>query len=168
MGKRDVLQYPDPHLRVPSAPVSQFDAALYSLVDDLTETFLAGPGIGLSAPQIGAARQVVVIDESESRTETCVFINPRIVDRKGICLVEERCLSVPDFAGVVRRSPEITVVADDVHGNRAKHELSGMTAVCMQHEIDHLNGTLFVDRLFWWRRLWFQHTTRRRRTSAHV
>lgn len=168
MAVRTILEFPDERLRDAARDVTRFDASLHELVDDLADTFAANTGIGLCAPQLGDARRVLVLDNSEQRDQLEVFINPEIVAKRGMCFVEERCLSVPEFAGLVRRSTEVLVRAQDRDGGSFERHLSGMAAVCLQHELDHLNGVLFVDRLSWWRKLWFRRVARRRADARAV
>ena len=162
MAVRPVLEYPDPRLRRSAQPVTVFDSDLPALIDDLLDTFRASTGIGLCAPQLGDSRRVVVLDASAERLTPTVFINPEILKRRTMCFVQEQCLSVPGLRGLVRRHAEIAVRAQDRHGATFECELTNMEAVCLQHEIDHLDGVLFVDRLAWWRRLWFRRVAQRR------
>jgi len=165
MTVRSIIEYPDERLRQVAVEVTEFDAELHQLVDDLLDTFRATTGIGLCAPQLGDARRVLVVDASDDRDQPVAYVNPQIMAKRGMCFVEERCLSVPDFAGLVRRSPEVLVRAQDRDGELFERHLSGMDAVCMQHEIDHLEGVLFVDRLSWWRKIWFRRAAQRRAES---
>ena len=138
---------------MPAAPVTGFDDGLARLVSDLLETLYATSGIGLSAPQAGDARQVVVMDLSGRAADPQVFVNPEITARAALGFVEERCLSVPGVVGNVLRHTKVRVRALDPGGKPFERELEGMSAVCLQHEIDHLDGTLFIDRLSLFRRL---------------
>lgn len=148
-----ILEYPDPRLRQRSAPVVAFDADLGRLIDDLLETLYATGGIGLSAPQTGHARQVLVMDLSGSASEPQVFVNPEILATAVPALVEESCLSVPGVVGNVVRPIQVRVRAQDRSGQVFERDLEGMHAVCVQHEMDHLVGRLFIDRLPLFRRL---------------
>ncbi len=153
MSSGSILQYPDPRLRERSAPVTTFGSALGSLVDDLLETLYSTEAIGLSAPQVGVLRQVIVMDLSGRTSEPQVYVNPEILMCRRRGLVEESCLSVPGVVGNVVRATQVRIRARDRTGEIFERNLEGMHAVCVQHEMDHLVGTLFVDRLSWLRRL---------------
>lgn len=148
MAVLTILRYPDPRLHQVAAPVTEFDDALRRLVQDMAETMYAAPGIGLAATQVDVHRRVIVIDVSEDKSALQVFVNPEIVassdDRK---VYEEGCLSVPGVYDEVERPDRVTVRACDAHGVPFTLEADGLLAVCLQHEIDHLNGVLFVDYL---------------------
>ena len=148
-----ILEHPDPRLRERALPVAVFDADLQRLVDDLLDTLYATSGIGLSAPQAGVARQVVVMDLSASRSAPEVYVNPAILASSRRGLVEESCLSVPGVVGNVLRATRVRVHALDASGTAFERQLEEMHAVCLQHEMDHLSGTLFIDRLSLLRRL---------------
>ena len=152
MAILEILEYPDPRLRQPSLPVEDFDDGIGELVDNLVETLHASSAIGLSAPQVDARRQILVMDYSPDRTRPEVFINPRILKRGRFGIVQESCLSVPGIVTNVLRATWIKVRAFDRDGARFERELSGMPAVCLQHEMDHFDGKLLVDRLWWWKR----------------
>lgn len=156
MAPLPILQYPDPRLRLVSAPVERFDGELHGRVDELFETLYATTGIGLSAPQVGDLRRIVVMDLSESRSNPELYINPEILSSDVMALVEEGCLSIPGVLGNVIRATQVRVRAVDRAGNPFERDLEGMHAVCMQHEVDHLNGKLFIDRLPLIRRLAFR------------
>jgi len=134
-----ILHYPDPRLRKPATPVTQFGTALQRVVSDMFETMYKAPGIGLAAPQVNLAQRIVVIDISRECTE--------ILERQGKDVMEEGCLSVPDTYETVERASWIKVRAQDVDGQFFELACEGLLAVCVQHEIDHLDGKLFVDRL---------------------
>lgn len=153
MARRDILVHPDPILRQPSAAVTAFDDDLQQLVDDLLETLYATSGIGLSAPQVGELRQVAVMDLSGNASAPEVYVNPAILAQARPGLVEESCLSLPGVVGNVVRATRLTARAQDRHGVAFERDLHEMHAVCLQHELDHLNGLLFIDRLSWFRRL---------------
>jgi peptide deformylase len=153
MARLPILEYPDPRLRERSQPVTSFDAALGRLVDDLLETLYATTGIGLSAPQAGIHRQVLVMDLSGSASAPAVYVNPEILYSAAPGLVEESCLSVPGVVGNLVRATQVRVRACDRAGQAFERDLEGMYAVCLQHEMDHLAGKLFVDRLSLFRRL---------------
>jgi peptide deformylase len=142
-----ILEFPDPRLRTRAAPVQEFDASLARLIDDLLETMYAAPGIGLAATQVDVHRALLVIDISESRNEPQVFINPLILSREGVEQTEEGCLSVPQVYELVERAARVRVRAQDRHGAHFERDLDGLLAVCVQHEMDHLDGRLFVDYL---------------------
>jgi peptide deformylase len=153
MARLPILEYPDPRLRQRAEPVAAFDAGLERLVGDLLETLYGTTGIGLSAPQAGIRRQVLVMDLSGSASAPDVYINPKILTRALPGLVEESCLSVPGVVGNVVRATQVRVSARDPAGEVFERNLEGMHAVCLQHEMDHLAGKLFVDRLSLLRRL---------------
>jgi len=148
-----ILEYPHPTLRAVSAPVQQFDEDLSTLLENLTETLYATPGIGLCAPQVGALKQVVVMDLSDNDTALEEYVNPEIVTRSGLAIATESCLSLPGISAKVIRSGVIVVKAFDRQGSPFERRLEDMHAVCLQHEIDHLNGSLFIDRISAVRRL---------------
>jgi peptide deformylase len=147
MALRTILHYPDPRLRQVAKPVETVDDDVRRLVDDMAETMYAAPGIGLAAIQINMARRVVVIDVSETRNELQVFINPQILERDGTQVFEEGCLSVPGIFDEVERARHIRVRALDRSGQAFEIEADGLLATCIQHEIDHLDGKVFVDYL---------------------
>jgi len=163
MPRLPILQYPDPRLRQQAHPVSSFDAGLGRLVDDLFDTLYDTTGIGLSAVQVGELRQVLVMDLSGTRSEPREYVNPEILSTSVPGIVEESCLSLPGIVGNVIRATQLRVRAQDRTGRTFEEELEGMHAVCMQHEVDHLQGKLFIDRLSWFRRLrirWSRGTVR--------
>jgi peptide deformylase len=147
MSLLEILEFPDPRLRTRAAPVTVFDAALSRLVDDMFDTMYAAPGIGLAASQVDVHRQLIVMDCSGDRSEPLVFINPEILARDDIGKMEEGCLSVPGIFDEVERAQRVRVRARDRHGETFECELEGLRAVCLQHEMDHLDGKLFVDYL---------------------
>ena len=147
MALRTILEYPDPRLRTRAQPVIQFDAELQQLVDDMFETMYAAPGIGLAATQVDVHKRVIVIDVSEDHDQPLVFINPEILSRSGEEVSEEGCLSVPDNFAEVKRSSNVRVRARDRNGEVFESDYDGVLAVCIQHEMDHLEGKLFVDYL---------------------
>jgi peptide deformylase len=147
MALLQILEFPDPRLRTRAQPVTQVDAALRKLVDDMFETMYAAPGIGLAATQVNAAKRLLVIDVSEKRDQPLVFINPEILAREGVEETEEGCLSVPGVFDKVTRAEKVRVRALDRDGKQFEMEADGLLAVCIQHEIDHLDGKLFVDYL---------------------
>ncbi len=152
MAIREILTYPDPLLKQVSAPVTAFDAGLARLVEDLEQTMRAGPGgVGIAAPQIGVLQRVVVVDVSSrpgiANHGRLVLVNPEIKSWKGMVKGREGCLSVPDFIGTVIRAERIVLQAQDIHGTVHQYRIQGYEARAVQHEIDHLDGLLFLDRL---------------------
>lgn len=147
MALLDILRYPDPRLHKVAKPVSAFDDRLGALVNDMSETMYAAPGIGLAATQVDAHVQVIVIDISETRDQLLVLINPEITHSDGLAVHEEGCLSVPGVYEKVERAESVTVRAQDVEGKTFTLDAEGLLAVCIQHEIDHLKGRVFVERL---------------------
>lgn len=149
MAKLEILTFPDPRLRLQAKPVHCVDARIQQLVDDMLETMYAAPGIGLAANQVNVQERVVVIDVSEDQSEPQVFINPEIdiLDAEQLQEYDEGCLSVPGFYETVRRPEHIRVRALDRSGQPFELEPKGLLAVCIQHEVDHLDGKLFVDYL---------------------
>ncbi len=151
MALREVLKFPDPRLKNVSQPIDQVDDALRELARDMIDVMYDEPGIGLAAPQVGEAVRMFVIDTEWSddgvERNPMVMINPRIVERSGRISWEEGCLSVPDYSASVERDARIVLEAMDLEGNTIKEEAEGLRAVCIQHEIDHLDGILFIDRI---------------------
>jgi peptide deformylase len=147
MALLPILEFPDPRLRTRAQPVDQVDASLRKLIDDMFETMYAAPGIGLAATQVNVHKRLMVIDVSETRKEPRVFINPEILDRQGVEETEEGCLSVPGVYDKVTRADRIRVRALDRDGKQFEMDADGLLAVCIQHEMDHLDGKLFVDYL---------------------
>src|SRR5208283_4040042 len=141
----DILEYPDPRLRKIAARVPVVTAEIRKLVRDMAETMYAAPGVGLAATQVNIPKRVIVIDASESRDALKVFINPEIVAAEGEVEGEEGCLSVPGYFDTVRRAARITVRAQDEGGRPFELATEGMLAVCIQHEMDHLIGKVFID-----------------------
>jgi peptide deformylase len=153
MAVLQVLELPDPRLRTRAAPVERFDATLRQQVADMLETLYASRAIGLAATQVDVHRQIIVMDVSPTRDQPQVFVNPRALDQQTPAMVEESCLSVPGFSASVRRCVQMQVAARDVDGNSSEQSLQGLAAVCLQHEMDHLQGVLFTDRLPFLQRL---------------
>lgn len=147
MALLQILHYPDPRLRTKAVTVEVFDDALRQLVADMFETMYAAPGIGLAATQVDVHQRVVVIDVSENNNEPLCLINPEIVANDGAEVMEEGCLSVPGIYEKVERSEVVRVRAQDEHGQAFELETDGLLAVCIQHELDHLDGKVFLDRL---------------------
>lgn len=147
MAVLEILHYPDGRLRARAQPVAQVDDAVRRLVDDMFETMYAAPGIGLAATQVNRPWRVLVLDVSEDRSGARCFINPEILAREGDEEMEEGCLSVPGVYDRVRRAERVRVRALDRDGRLFELDAEGLLAVCIQHEIDHLDGKLFVDYL---------------------
>jgi peptide deformylase len=147
MALLQILEFPDPRLRIRAQPVTHVDASLRELVDDMFETMYAAPGIGLAATQVNVAKRLLVLDISEKRDQPLVLINPDVVAREGVEETEEGCLSVPGVYDKVTRAEKIRVRALDRDGKPLDFAADGLLAVCIQHEIDHLDGKLFVDYL---------------------
>ena len=147
MARLPILEYPDPRLRTKAAPVEVCDDAIRTLVADLFETMYAAPGIGLAATQVNVHRRVLVADVSENHDDGICLINPEIVVAEGSTSYEEGCLSVPGFFDAVERAEHIKVRALNPAGEEFEMEANGLLAICIQHEMDHLDGKLFVDYL---------------------
>lgn len=152
MAIREIRKYPDPVLRAKTGRVERIDDPLQRLIDDMVETMHAAPGVGLAANQVGVPLQLAVIDvsprdETGRRNSLLVIINPEILSREGSVVEEEGCLSIPDYAEKVKRAAAVTVRAQDRTGKTFELKADGLLAKALQHEIDHLNGMLFIDRL---------------------
>jgi peptide deformylase len=147
MTKLVILEYPDPRLRTKATPVAVFDEALRRLVDDLLETMYGAKGVGLAASQVDIHKRLLVLDVSETRDQPMVLINPQILSAEGRVPGEEGCLSLPGIYDKLERAARIRVRALDRHGKPFEIDAEGMIAVCIQHEMDHLEGKLFVDYL---------------------
>jgi peptide deformylase len=147
MALLNILRYPDARLHKIAAPVTVFDESLKQLVRDMTETMYAAPGVGLAATQVDVHKQVIVLDVSERHDALVVLVNPEIVEATGISDIEEGCLSVPGVYDIVERAERVKVRAYDQNGNAFTLEAQGLLAVCIQHEMDHLKGKVFVEYL---------------------
>ena len=147
MAILDVVTYPDPRLTRIAEPVKIIDNKIKKLVDDMAETMYEALGVGLAATQVGELKRVMVIDVSEEKNQLRVFINPEIIKKEGTAINEEGCLSVPGFYDKVERAETVMVTALDRDGQRFTINASGLLAVCIQHEIDHLDGHVFVEYL---------------------
>lgn len=147
MALLPILKFPDPRLRKKASPVQGVDESIRRLAADMAETMYAAPGIGLAATQVDVHKQVIVIDISEDKTGLITLINPRIVERDGEQVYEEGCLSVPGIYEKVTRSEHIRVITLSLDGAEHEIEAHGLLAVCIQHEMDHLQGKVFVDHL---------------------
>jgi peptide deformylase len=166
MTAQPILEYPDPTLRETSQPVAAFDDGLSALVDDLFDTLAERGGLGLSAPQLGRLERVLVVHVPDDDEGPSVYVNPEILKSGAPGLVEEGCISVPGVLGNVVRATRIRIRAQDLQGNAYERDLDGMHAVCVQHEIDHLNGRLFIDRLSWFRRMRIRSAAKRQARQA--
>jgi peptide deformylase len=147
MAIRKILYLPDPRLRLISKPVETFDDALQNLIEDMFETMYSVRGVGLAAPQIGVNRRLSVIDVAGDKVQQLVLVNPEIISSEGSMAFQEGCLSVPGAYDTVTRAQKVVVKAQDRHGEFFEMSAEGLLAECFQHEIDHLNGKLFVDLL---------------------
>ena len=149
MALMKIYSYPEPVLKEKAAPVTEFDENLKQLVDDMAETMYAAPGIGLAAPQVGISKRLTVIDcaSKDEPSQLIALVNPEIIAKEGEVCEEEGCLSVPGYYAKVHRSAAVQVRFQDVEGNTKVIEAEGLMAVACQHEIDHLDGILFVDHL---------------------
>jgi peptide deformylase len=145
MAKLDILTFPDPRLRNQAAPVTRVDATVQRIVDDMFETMYAAPGIGLAAIQVDIPQRIIVIDISDEHDRPLCLINPEILERDGEEQMDEGCLSVPGFYETVTRAERIRVRALNRDGESFTIDADGLLAVCIQHEVDHLDGKLFVD-----------------------
>ncbi len=145
MALLNILQFPDPRLRTRARPVEVFDEQLQTLVSDMFETMYEAPGIGLAATQVDVHKRLLVMDVSEDKDEPLVLINPEILLAEGVEEMDEGCLSVPGFYETVSRADKVRVRAQDEQGETFEIEAEGLKAVCIQHEMDHLEGKLFVD-----------------------
>jgi peptide deformylase len=147
MAILEILQYPDTRLHEPALRVEKIDAETRKLVDDMAETMYAAPGIGLAATQVDVHKQIIVIDVSEDRSDLRVFINPEITRKEGAAVNQEGCLSVTGIYENVERAESVTVTALDRNGSRFTLNASGLLAACIQHEMDHLHGKIFIEHL---------------------
>jgi len=151
MALREIVKFPDPRLKEVSKPITEVDDDLRELARDMIEVMYDEPGIGLAAPQVGASIRMFVIDtewtDEEGGKHPTVVINPEISERDGRITWEEGCLSVPDYSATVERDAMITLRGQDIDGNPIEERAEGLRAVCIQHEVDHLDGVLFIDRI---------------------
>jgi peptide deformylase len=147
MAKLKILEFPDPRLRKKATPVEVVDDALRDLIGNMFETMYEAPGIGLAATQVDVHKRFLVADVTADKSEPYVLINPEILEKDGVMVSDEGCLSVPGFYEEVERAEHIRVRFLDRHGEPQEMEAEGLLAVCIQHEIDHLDGKLFVDYL---------------------
>ena len=142
-----IIHFPDPRLRIKAQPVEVVDAGTRTLVEDMFETMYQAPGVGLAAPQVDVRQRIIVIDVTDERSQPLCFINPEILSLEGSHEMEEGCLSVPGVYEPVTRAAKVRVRALDQHGERFEMKADGLLATCIQHEVDHLDGKLFVDYL---------------------
>lgn len=142
-----ILEFPDTRLRKKAVPVADVDDDLQTLIDSMLETMYAAPGIGLAATQVDVHRRLLVADISQEKNDPQVLINPEILEQEGVAVTEEGCLSVPGYFEEVERAEHVRVRYLDRGGKPVETEVEGLLAICIQHEIDHLNGKLFVDYL---------------------
>ncbi len=147
MARLEILHFPDQRLRQTALPVQQIDVEISQLAEDMLETMYAEGGIGLAATQVNRQVRVIVIDLSEQRERPLILVNPQITAQSGLEEMREGCLSVPDYFDVVERAEKIDYCYLDLQGNKVQDETDGLLAVCIQHEIDHLDGKLFIDYL---------------------
>jgi len=147
MAKLTILEFPDPRLRTKAAPVESVDDELNSLIEDMFETMYEAPGIGLAATQVDVHMRLLVADVSPDSSNPQALINPVIIEKDGVTVTEEGCLSVPGYYEEVERAEHIRVRFLDRHGDDVEMDAEGLLAVCIQHEMDHLDGKLFVDYL---------------------
>lgn len=147
MSRLEILEFPDPRLRTVAKPVEIFDDELRALIENMIETMYAAQGIGLAATQVNVHQQFLVLDVSEAQDQPREYINPQILESEGSETCEEGCLSVPGIYAEVKRAERVRVRAHDRHGQAFEEDLEGLHAICLQHEMDHLKGTLFVDYL---------------------
>jgi peptide deformylase len=147
MSALNVLIYPDERLRTVCQPVAEINDEIRKIVDDMFETMYKEEGIGLAAPQVNIQQRIITIDLDSENSNQIVLINPEILESSGETGIEEGCLSIPGFRGLVPRKEKVTVKALNRDGNEFTLEADGLLAICIQHEIDHLNGVLFVDYL---------------------
>lgn len=147
MPALEIKKYPNEVLREACAKVEVFDEKLERFLQDMRDTMYVADGIGLAAPQVGETKRIAVVDVSDNRDQAIELINPEIISQEGSTTSEEGCLSIPGYRDSVKRSKEIKVKAQDRHGKEFELSADGILAICIQHEIDHLDGVLFIDRL---------------------
>lgn len=147
MALREILHYPDPRLRVVAEPVTEVNETIRTIIADMAETMYAAPGVGLAATQIDVHKRMIVIDISPEKNDLHVLINPVIIEKHGEISMEEGCLSVPGVFDEVLRAERVRVQTVNEQGESREFETDGLLAVCIQHEIDHLEGKIFVDYL---------------------
>ena len=161
-----ILEYPDARLKRIAAPVIEFSPSIKKLVDDLAHTMYEAPGIGLAATQVDVHKRVIVIDISEAKNDLKVFINPEIIVADGEIVGEEGCLSVPEYYESVRRAAHVVVRAQDASGKTFELEATDLLAVCIQHEMDHLKGIVFVEHLSQLKQIRIKNKMKKRHREA--
>jgi peptide deformylase len=147
MALLHILEYPDPRLHLPARPIGHVDGSVRRLADDMLETMYDAPGVGLAANQVNAQVRLIVLDVSRDRNSPICLINPVIIGRSGTATMDEGCLSLPGIFDLVERAASIRISALDREGKAVDFSADGLLATCIQHEIDHLDGTLFIERL---------------------
>ena len=147
MSVLKILTYPDPVLKKKAKPVEIIDERIKNLAEDMIETMYAAPGIGLAAPQVGESLRVITVDVTRKEEGLIVLINPEIISGEGECAEEEGCLSVPDIKEIVQRKEKVLVNGLDIQGRKIQIPAEGLLAIAFQHEIDHLDGILIIDRV---------------------
>ncbi|MEW6614896.1 MAG: peptide deformylase [Thermodesulfobacteriota bacterium] len=147
-----ILTYPDPVLKKKAKQVEIIDEKIKKLAEDMVETMYAAPGIGLAAPQVGESLRVIIVDVTRKGEDLVVLVNPEIISGEGECAEEEGCLSVPDFKETVSRKKKVIVKGLDIKGREIQIPAEGLLAIAFQHEIDHLDGILIIDRVSWLKR----------------
>jgi len=167
MAVLDIKKYPAPVLKKKAAAVSVFDEELQKLIDDMVETMYAAPGVGLAAPQVGVSRRLAVIDISsrDDQHPLIVLINPCVLRTAGEVEFEEGCLSIPEYTAKVKRSESLVVRAHDRNGDEVEIEADGLLAIALQHEIDHLDGFLLIDRISPIKREFFKKRYKKKKTE---
>ena len=168
MAKLKILEFPDPRLRKKATPVETVDDELRELIADMFETMYAAPGIGLAATQVDVHKRLLVTDVSPDKSEPYVLINPEIIEKDGVTVTDEGCLSVPGYYEEVERAEHIRVRFLDRDGQSREMEAEGLLAVCIQHEMDHLEGKLFVDYLSETKRLRIRKKLEKERRHAAI
>ncbi len=170
MAVLEIKKYPDRVLREKTEPVNEFDSGLQRLIDDMIETMYAAPGVGLAANQVGIPVQVAVVDISTAneKSSLIVLVNPEIIHKEGQSDSEEGCLSIPDYKTIVKRAGKVRVRCLDRHGRPIEIEGDGLLARALQHEIDHLNGFLFIDRIGRIKRGFFERRYARERSLSRT
>ncbi len=169
MAIRPILHYPDKRLRIPGEPITDFGPELQQLVDDMAETMYAAPGVGLAAPQIGVSLRLFVIDVAtgeDGPSDLRVFANPELLELQGSVLFDEGCLSFPGAREEIERAERVRVRAQDQHGKTFEIEADGLLAIAIQHENDHLDGKLMIDKLGVLRRRLLHRSMLKRATAA--
>jgi peptide deformylase len=166
MALLPILEYPDPRLKKVAAPVTAFTPEIVTLVRDMAETMYAAPGVGLAATQVDVHKRVVIVDISDERNDLLVLVNPELVAADGEVECEEGCLSVPGYYDRVVRAARVTVRARDARGEAFERAAEGLLAVCIQHEMDHLVGKVFVDYLSPLKRLRLKNKQRKKQRLA--